>query len=79
MQLNWSSYPITITITSTSTSTEQEHEQEQEQEQEQETGPETQTYQPLFFHGCKVVLTLRKVPKYKTVAEYLIPRYYPAN
>jgi len=55
-----------------------EHEHEHEQEQEHETGPETQTHQPLFFHGSQVVLTLRKVPKYKTVVEYSIPRYYPA-
>jgi len=48
-------------------------------EHEHETGPETQTYQPLFFYGSQVVLTLRKVPKYKTVVEYSIPRYYPAN
>jgi hypothetical protein len=25
------------------------------------------------------VLTLRKVPKYKTVVEYSIPLYYPNN
>ena len=56
-----------------------DHDHEHEHEQEQETGPETQTYQPLFFYGSQVVLTLRKVPKYKTVVEYSIPRYYPGN
>jgi len=50
-----------------------------EHEHEHETGPETQTHQPLFFHGSQIVLTLRKVPKYKTVVEYSIPRYYPTN